>query len=325
LTAAAIGDTSILANAIGTLKTTGSTSLGLAGDFIESNVTTTALSGAALGTLAVAGNMNGSTLNIRGSVTTLTVSQTLGNDSTIAAGFNGGSNQIGTLTAGRIAGLVLVTNSLITLTVAGNLTTGLAGSISDSQITVTGSVPKVNIVTTTPGSGTGSGTGSGSTTVTYNNVGIGTVTVTGTVLNTDFNVFSGNVVSVTVGAFIDSNLLVGFHAVAANDLTTQTGSWNGTSFSLLSFKTTGPVVTPTSPPQAGTFTDSLVVAAKLGTITLPGINANAPPLEDTRAFGVGFRNTGGNKGMVMIEGTLRTPPFTKSGVISVFVYRGLAG
>jgi hypothetical protein len=319
LTAGAVDDSSIQANAIGTLKTVGSAAFGLAGHFDGTDVTTTVLSGAALGTLSVVGNMNFSTMNIRGSVTTFTVTLTLLDDQ-IAAGFNG-ANQIGALTAGSIQSLDLVTNSLITLTVSGNTAVGLAGSIRDSLFTITGKVPSVTITTST-----GSGTGSGSTKVTYNNVGLGTVTVTGTVTNTDFNVFSGNVVSVTVGAFTSSDLLVGFHAVAANDLNTpvgpQTADWNAANFQLISFKTAQPLV---SPALAPTFTDSLVVAAKLGTITLPGINPIAPPIEDTIAFGVGFRNSTGGKGTVTIEGTLRSPGFTKPGTNTVFVYRGLAG
>jgi len=325
LVAGEIDDTYIQANAIGTLKTTGNSALfpysSLQGDFDGSDVTTTALLGTGLGTFSVAGNMLGSSMNVRGSVTTFTVAQLL-SGSEVAAGFNG-SNQIGTLTAASIDNLQLVTNSLITLNVPGNTALAIPGAISDSLFTVTGKVASVNFVTVTTTS-----MGTSTSTVTYTNVGIGIVTVAGTVSNTDFNVFSGNVVSVTVGAFTSSALLVGFHAVAANDININppvgplTSGWNATNFALSSFKTTGPLVNPTSPPQAGTFTDSLVVAAKLGTITLPGIDTVLPLGSDTIAFGIGFRTTGGAKGTVTVEGKLRNPGASINGL---FFYRGLAG
>src|SRR4029079_3708408 len=97
--------------------------------------------------------------------------------------------KLGTLKAGSIFGLDLVTTALGTLSVNGNTTIGLAGSIGNSLFTVTGAAA---------------------------GVGIGTATVTGTVSNTNFNVFSGNVTSVAVGAFIGSELLVGFHPRAGN-------------------------------------------------------------------------------------------------------------
>jgi hypothetical protein len=54
-------------------------------------------------------------------------------------------------------------------------------------------------------------------------------------------------------------------------------------------------IRPSSPALAATFTDSLIVAAKLGTITLPGINTTLPDGSPTITFGVGFRkSTGGS-------------------------------
>jgi hypothetical protein len=216
----------------------------------------------------------------------------------LAAGFSATSS-IGTLSAANIDGLDLVTNSLATLNVKGNATAGLAGSVANSLFTVIGN----------------SGIGK---------IGLGTVTVTGTVSDTSFNVFNGNVTSVTVGAFTSSALLVGFHAVAANAITQDpvNSAWNPGNFSLSSFKTTGPVVTPTSPPLAGTFTDSLIVAARLGTITLPGINTILPSGSPTFTFGVGFRLSTSGSGSATIEGSVRSPGFNKN---NVFVYRGLGG
>ncbi len=312
LSAGEIVGSSIQANSIGTLKTTANLALfpyyGLEGNFNTSDVTITALTGTGLTTFSVAGNMASSTMNIRASLTSFTVSQTLSspfqvdgsrapNDS-IAAGFSATSS-IGTLTAGSIDGLDLVTNSLTTLNVRGNAAASLAGSVADSLFTVIGN------------------SGAGKT-------GIGTVTVTGTVSDTSFNVFNGNVSSVTVGAFTSSALLVGFHAVAADDITEDpvNSAWNPVNCSLSSFKTTGPVVTPSSPALAATFTDSLIVAAKLGTITLPGINTTLPDGSPTLTFGIGFRKSTSGSGTATIEGSIRTPGFNKN---NVFFYRGLGG
>ena len=127
-----------------------------------------------------------------------------------------------------------------------------------------------------------------------------------------------------MGAFTSSALLVGFHAVAANAITQDpvNSAWNPVNFSLNSFKTTGPIVTPSSPPLAGTFTDSLIVAAKLGTITLPGINTTLPAGSPTITFGVGFRKSTSGSGTATIEGSVRAPGFNKN---NVFFYRGLEG
>jgi len=256
----------------------------------------------------VAGNMASSTMNIRASLTSFTVGLTLSSPfladgsrvpgDSIAAGFSATSS-IGTLTAGSIDGLDLVTNSLTTLNVKGNPAGSLAGSVADSLFTVIGN------------------SGAGKT-------GIGTVTVMGTVSDTSFNVFNGNVGSVTVGAFTSSALLVGFHAVAAGDITEDpvNSAWNPVNFSLSSFKTTGPIVTPSSPALAATFTDSLIVAAKQGTITLPGINTTLPDGSPTITFGIGFRKSTGGSGTATIEGSSRSPGFNKS---NVFFYRGLGG
>jgi hypothetical protein len=312
LSAGEIVGSSIQANSIGTLKTTANLALfpyyGLEGNFNTSDVTITALTGTGLAMFSVAGDMASSTMNIRASLTSFTVSQTLSSPflvngsrvpgDSIAAGFSA-NGSIGTLTAANIDGLDLVTNSLTTLNVKGNTTAGLAGSIANSLFTVIGN------------------SGGAKT-------GIGTIIATGTVSHTGFNVFNGNVGSVTVGAFTSSALLVGFHAVAANDITEDpvNSAWNPANFSLNSFMTTGPVVTPTSPALAGTFTDSLIVAAKLGTITLPGINTILPAGSPTITFGVGFRKSTGGSGTATIEGSVRAPGFSKN---NVFFYRGLVG
>jgi hypothetical protein len=311
LTAGEIVGSSIQANTISTLKTTANLTLfpylGLQGSFDNSDVTTTALSGTGLGTFSVAGNMSASTMNIGASLTNFAVSQMLTSPLlngarvrgySIAAGFNGTST-IATFTSANIQGLDLVTNSLTALNVNGNATAGLAGAIADSLLMITGNAAAAK-------------------------VGLGTVTVTGTVSNTAIDVFSGNVTSVTVGALTSSQLLVGFHAVAANDITADPlpSAWNTVNFTLNMFKTTGPVLAATTPLLAGTFTDSLVIAAKLGTITLPGINTMLPPGSPTLTFGLGFRASSGGAGSATIEGQLRTAPFNKS---NLFFYRGLLG
>src|SRR5262249_51176098 len=103
-----------------------------------------------------------------------------------------------------------------------------------------------------------------------------------------------------------------------------TSAWNTTNYTLGTFKTTAGAPNPA---QAGAFTDSLIIAAKLGTITLPGVNTGLPAGSPTFSFGVGFRKSTAGQGSVTIEGTLRNPlplpnGFTKN---NVFFYRGLAG
>jgi hypothetical protein len=112
--------------------------------------------------------------------------------------------------------------------------------------------------------------------------------------------------------------------VAGNAVTQDpvNSAWNPVNFSLNSFKTTGPIVTPSSPPLAGTFIDSLIVAAKLGTITLPGINTTLPDGSPTLTFGIGFRKSTSVSGTATIEGSVRSPGFNKN---NVFFYRGLEG
>ena len=84
-------------------------------------------------------------MNIRASLTSFTVSQTLSSPflvngsrtpgASMAAGFCA-ANSIGTLTAANIDGIDLVTNSLTTLNIKGQRHRGPAGSVATSLFTV---------------------------------------------------------------------------------------------------------------------------------------------------------------------------------------------
>src|SRR5262249_38752068 len=110
--------------------------------------------------------------------------------------------------------------------------------------------------------------------------GLGTFTAKGTVSDTLIEALAGSVTSFTAAAFVGSDLLVGAVLASQGDLA---GVTFGPNQSIGTFKTTG------------SFADSNVAAAKLGTITLGTVNPDSnvnvlDMLFASSSFGLGFLN-----------------------------------
>jgi hypothetical protein len=304
LTAGQVQLATLDANTAGTLKTTGSLPLGLNGDV---NALDLALSGfmglpsapVGLATLAVAGNLTSSILNVKDGVTTFAVAQRV-SGSTVGAAYdptNTGAT-LKTLTVGKWEGTTLSANSVGAFSVTGNAARGLSGDLIGSNVTVLRSLA---------------------------GVGLGTFTASGRVLNSAIQVTSGNVTSFTAGSFRGSTLYVGYRATdpsaitdAANNQTAA--NWEGT-FTLGSFKTTA-VFNPSDDVDSAGFQAAGVVADRLGAVTVSGLNQH--PVGDVQTFGVGFRATGGAAGTLTVTSNPpnpKTPPTT----LGAFHYFGLGG
>jgi hypothetical protein len=300
-TAGQVQDLTLSANSAtkGTIKTTGSAALGLGGDFTGSTVAVAGFTGSSatpvgLAGFSVAGSVLGAKLEVKDSIPTITVGHEL-SDVTIAAAYYHANTSaaIKTITVGAWFSTTLIANSVGTFTVSGNAGAGIVGSLTDSTITLIGAL---------------AGTA------------LGTFTASGQVLNSNFVISSGNVTSFTTGFFLQSNLLVGYAAIDQTDITTannQTGTnWENT-FSLGTFKTTAVLNSNDVADTAG-FADSDVVAGKLTTVSLSGLN---PAAGTHITLGVGFRNTGGSGGKLTINGALEAPGFKQT----AFNYFGLSG
>ena len=101
-------------------------------------------------------------------------------------------------------------------------------------------------------------------------------------------------------------------------------SYRTLQYRLERYRTSGPVATASSPPQAATFSQSLVVAAELGTVTIPSVNTQVEGLGGT-SFGIGFRASTGVKGTVTIQGTVESPGFSLPATGPDFFYEALEG
>ena len=312
LTAGDILDATIAANTIGTLKTIGNLALfpifGLQGNLANSNITAAATSGIGLGTLSVFGILSNTDINVPANATSITASQ----------GINGGQIAVGfaatgfTTTASTFAPQFTDRRRYQSTHAARQ-----QPDRPDRQRQHRARHRRSDHAVRNHGHrkyGAGK-------------VGIGTMIVTGDMANTNINVFNGNVTSVALGAMDQRALLVGFDAIAANDIDTAvtSGTFSSGNFTLGTFKTSGAATTATGP--AGTFADSLVVAAKLGTITLPSINTILDPTSPTVGFGIGFRIAAGSTaaGSVTIQGTEPASGFQLPGTNANFFYVGLAG
>src|SRR5262249_39557659 len=132
-------------------------------------------------------------------------------------------------------------------------------------------------------------------------VGLGTGTVKQKVVNSDFNVAGGNVTAMTVGGIFGSHLLVGAHTAAYDNIVAATAAANwdtlaGVTFTLGSFKTTG-LFDPTDVLDTANFRDSFLVAQRLGTVVITGLDPSVPTAtaisggSPAATFGVAFRGT----------------------------------
>jgi hypothetical protein len=300
LTAGGITQTMLYVNSAGAIKTTGNAALGLNGDFSQSTLAAATGLGSPLvgvGTLAIAGNLSQAYINIKDGMTTFSVVQTV-TSSNVAAAYDATNPSIKTLTAGRWSNTNLVANSIGTFSVTGNAGYFLAGDFTNSRVTILRS---------------------------QSGVGLGTFTASGHVSQASFQVTSGNVTSFTAGYFIGSTLLVGYVPVDGTDLYTnvssdqQSGNWQGI-FTLGTFKTTAVLNINDVADTAG-FQSSDVVAARLGAITLSGLNSTPLASANIVTFGVFSRHTGGTVGTLTVSGAVKPSPTT----IGAFHYFGLGG
>jgi hypothetical protein len=162
-------------------------------------------------------------------------------------------------------------------------------------------------------------------TLTGNSAGValGTLAAAGKISGTTFNVTGGNVTSFTVGGFFGSRLLVGFHMPSPGNISTAPAAANwlsGSTFTLGTFKTTG-LFDPSNIPVTASLRDSFVVAQKLGTVTIAGLDPDVPSTSTSITFGIGFRLSAGAGPTISVNGTPENPGF----VDGAFEYLGLAG
>jgi hypothetical protein len=118
--------------------------------------------------------------------------------------------------------------------------------------------------------------------------------------------------------FASSDLIVGFRFSRGDDMS-QSGTWSATNHKIGSFTTTAPF-SPVDPTDSASFSDSNVIAAILGNVTLSGVDVASG---NSTSFGVGFRASAGAsaKGVLKIAGVLESPPFNNN----KFDYLGLLG
>lgn len=281
----------VRASSIGTFKTVANSALNVDGLVGLSTVVATRLTAPiSIGTVSVAGGLSVAEFLAPGGVTTFSVAGAVSNNSQIALGFMPGG-RIGTATVASFSNSRFITRSIGTLKVQGNAAAGIGPSVTNSLFMIRGN-------------------GSGAA--------LGSFLTTGTVSGTTFNVNAGGVSSFVVGRFLSSDLLIGFHLAKAVQLDAPPAPWLG-SFAIAVFKTTQPF-SSSDVVNTAAFRDSNVVAARLGAITITGLDSIAPT-EVTSTFGVAFRDATGGHGTLTINGVLQSVNTT----IDDFIYLGLPG
>ncbi len=295
-TAGEIDGATIEASFIGSLSVTGNTSAGLGGDLDNATIDAIGASATApaIGTLSVAGNAENDTLFSWGATKTFTVGGLLGlppsppellkakekanqvkcgNNLGVAPPTNNTMTGIGTMTVGEMANVTMSTQSVHT----GNM----VGNHKDCMIAVT-----LDILGSSGG------------------VGLGTFTAAGAILGSVIEVPAGNVTSFAAGSFIFSALIVGAQLPNANDPNGSPPIFGTTPFAIGTFQTTN-AFNPNNVVDSASFQDSIVAAAKLGTITLSGVNPAATPGSGVVSFGL-FQDGTGQHGIVTVDGS-KTP------------------
>jgi hypothetical protein len=296
-----IQDVTLYANQAGSITSSGNISdlnLAVASFKGAASFSSTSATPVGISTLSAAGNMDSSTIDVKDTITTFSVGKTL-SGSRIAAAFDriNTNAAITTLTAGRWSFTDLNANSIGTFNVTGNANAFLAGNMDDSRINLMGALA---------------------------GVALGTFKATGTLFLNRFQITSGNVTSFTTAFFKESFLAVGYRLVDFANLFGDTANnqtsvnWEG-NFTVGSFTTTAMLSSDVL--HSAGFQTSGIVAAKLGTISLSGLNPTSlNPL--VSSFGVGFRTAGGAAGTLKINGVVKPNPTT---VAPNFKYGGLAG
>lgn len=210
----------------------------------------------AIGTLTVRTNFFGAVT--AASLGKMTVGQTLAGLAPWAV--TGG---IKSLTAAQFVGLDVTAGFLGSVTAKGDPKADLAGDIFLSTFRMTGNDGSARAY------------------------GLKAVSAKGSVRGTAFDVQEGNVGSVTVGRFIDSNLYVDYDPAAPFDLA---GGFNtATAFRVEKFATTAKTIGDPANPINWAFAGSRIAADTIGKVTLTGARtASGGPI------GIKFRSAGGS-------------------------------
>jgi hypothetical protein len=166
---------------------------------------------------------------------------------------------IGSITAGDIQSLRLTARNIGTLKVVGSQLLHLSGSITNSTITLTGN--------------------DGTT----GKFAIKSLVAKGRVEISTIDAEEGNVGTVVVGRFINSNLYVDYTPLGAFD---TGGDFNSAAnFKLANFRTTALPMGNPGNPFNWAFADSQIAADTIGTVRLSGLNTGGMP------FGIKFRTS----------------------------------
>jgi hypothetical protein len=306
-TAGEVNGSTVRTGSIGTMKVTGFGPANFLGSITNSVVSanSTAVTAAglqAIKSLTVAGDALDLVVDAPAAVGAIAVGgrvTSFSSNTRIQAGYNSGS-KIGTLTAGawgqsgNVLTTDLVSQAVGTFTLKGNTARGFVGTTDRGFIDVLGNA---------------------------SGMGLATFTGSGTATNSLFRVSDGDVGTFTVERFRSSDLLVGFRPVKGSDLTLApaASNWSATNHKLGAFTTTA-AFDAADPDSSASFTDSTVVAAILGTVSLSGVNPDDPT---ATAFGVAFRTGAGAaaKGVVKKGGVTLAPPTADQ----EFRYLGLPG
>lgn len=294
LQASKIDRSFIRAVSVGTLKTVPNVAGELALDFIASDLTVTGFTGSAtapvaVGTISIFGELLfDATFNIPHSITSFAVGKGISTNVEIAAGFALNA-RIASFSASSVSSLVLTSRAIGAMNVTGDFT--------GSLVTLTGSLA---------------------------GVAMGSFTALGQVSSSTFNVTGGNVTSFITAAFEQSRLLVGFQMPKPGDIGVSPfpgSNWlSGSSFTLGTFKTTG-LFDPSNIPATASFSDSFVVAQRLGTVSIAGLNPILPASSNSFRFGIAFRASLGSGPVIKVNGVNKSVGFTDGD----FVYADLDG
>ena len=174
---------------------------------------------------------------------------------------------ITTISAGKITGLDVKAGFIGTVTAKGLPIEGISGDIEFATFTVT----------------TNDGT--------LARNAIRAVTARGTVQAALFDVDAGNVGTVTVGRFLNSQLYLNYNSHDPFAETFDTGgSFGSEGFKLGAFRTTAPPLGDPDHPLNWAFSGSEIAADKLGTVLLSGLDTDNNGLP----FGIKVRTTPGS-------------------------------
>jgi hypothetical protein len=173
-------------------------------------------------------------------------------------------NGIASIAAGDIASLNITANYIGSLSAIGNKPRHLAGNISDLTLLLKGNdaTPK--------------------------GYGLKSFTAKSNVENSIFDVEGGNVGTVAVGRFLNSNLYVDYAPAGAFDAGGTFGV--GPPFRIEKFSTTAITLNDTTSPFNYAFAGSQIVAETLGVVRLTGLDTTNPG----GAFGFKVRTAGGS-------------------------------